>query len=581
MNLNAITHRSALTDCYALDREHLVLNIRTGKDITAVNLIHEDPYAHGISGPINWVGNVLPMTVSRELKHNYIWTAHVKPEYRRLQYYFEIFCGDEKLLMFEDDFYTEESIQKEGRWKQYYKFPWLNPCDVINVPQWVEKTVWYQIMPDRFHRGDAGHKRMTLKNWDDRERVGFADFYGGDLRGIINKLPYLQELGITGIYLLPLFLSDSNHKYNIFDYERIDPDFGTEEDMIELVETAHTLGIRVMVDAVFNHSGTEFFAWKDVWEKGEGSRYFDWFCIRKLPFERKRASLRDGRFDGFAFIDSMPKLNTGNAEVADYCIQRCKHWVKDWNIDGIRFDVGNEVSHSFLKKVYAALKPMKQDLFLLGEIWHDSVQWLQGDEYDSVMNYPLFESLHNFWVDQDSTSQDLMYAINRVYSLYPEQVNRVIFNFLDTHDTLRALNRCGSLDVLYQQLAVLMTMPGSACIYYGTELAMPGGHDPDCRRTMPWNEINAGIHDAAINEMKQLIALRRENTAIRGTEIRWHHSHNSRLVCYDRVCGRQILRVWINSSDVPASVEQSGTIQYARHFDGCTLQPGGVLIEKM
>ena len=582
MNLNAIAHRSALTDCYMLDKDTAVLNIRTGKDVTGVNLVYEDPYAYGISGDIHWIGIPLAMEVGRELKHSFIWTVRLQPRYKRLQYYFEIFCGDEKLLMFEDDFYTEEQIALKGRWKQYYKLPWMNECDLVKVPDWVEGTVWYQIMPDRFCRGDAAPKRMRLKDWNDRESVDFNDFYGGDLRGIINKLPYLKDLGVTGIYLLPLFESDTNHKYNIFDYTRIDPDFGTEDDVKELVEKAHNLGIRVMLDAVFNHSGTEFFAWKDVWEKGENSRYFDWFCINQVPFERKYASLTDGRFYGFAFLDNMPKLNTGNPEVAYYCAGLCKYWVENWNIDGIRFDVGNEISHSFLKKVNALLKPIKPDLFLLGEIWHDSVQWLQGDEYDSVMNYPFFESMHNFWVDDQTDARDFMYAMNRCCSLYPEQINRCLFNFLDTHDTLRALNRCGSEEALYQQLAVLMTMPGSACIYYGTEIAMPGSHDPDCRRTMPWDEIGAGTYDAKIAKMKALISLRRDCDALRGTQIRWHYDRNHpRLICYDRPGQGETIRVWINGQPDAVPTDLSGTIAFAVGFAEGLLQAGGVVIERI
>ena len=580
MNLNAIMHRSVLTDCYCLDERTAVLNIRTGKDVTGVNLVYEDPYAYGISGDIHWVGIPLAMHVGRELKHALVWTAQLQPKYKRLQYYFEIFCGGEKILMFEDDFYTEEEISLPGRWKQYFKLAWMNACDVIRVPDWVEETVWYQIMPDRFCRGSSVPKRMQLKDWDDRETVDYNDFYGGDLRGIINKLPYLKDLGITGIYLLPLFESDTNHKYNIFDYTRIDPDFGTEEDVKELVEKAHSLGIRVMLDAVFNHSGTGFFAWQDVWEKGEKSRYFDWFCINQVPFTRKYASLTDGRYYGFAFLDNMPKLNTGNPEVADYCAGLCKYWVENWHIDGIRFDVGNEVSHSFLKKVHNLLKPVKPDLFLLGEIWMDSAAWLQGDEYDSVMNYPFFESMHNFWVDCKTDARDFMYAMNRCYSLYPEQVNRCIFNFLDTHDTLRALNRCGSMDVFYQQLAVLMTMPGTACIYYGTEIAMPGSHDPDCRRTMPWDEIAAGIHDEKIGLMKALVALRREQQAIRGTRVRWHISEIApRLICYDRPGADGTVRVWLNCAETDVEISVCGEQLFERHFENRLLAPGGIFIE--
>lgn len=576
MNLSAISHRSLFTDCYAGNDREVTLNIRTGKDVTAVNLIFDDPYAYGISGEIHWVGRVKPMVLSRELKHHYIYSVTLAPEYRRLQYYFEIFSGEEKVLLFEDDFYTDKSIEKPGRLKQYFKFPYLNKCDVIAPPAWVADTVWYQIMPDRFCRGGDHTRRMKQKPWEDRDTVGYEDFFGGDLRGIIGKLPYLQELGITGIYLLPVFESDTNHKYNIFDYTKIDPDFGTEEDLVELVKAAHDLGIRVMLDAVFNHSGTDFFAWKDVWEKGEQSRYFDWFCIHKTPFERKYASLADGRFDGFAFLDNMPKLNTGNPEVAAYFGDICAHWVQDWGIDGIRFDVGNEVSHSFLKGLRRKLKKLNPDLFLLGEIWHDAAPWLQGDEYDSVMNYPFFESMHNFWVDEGATSRDLMYAMERVYSLYPEQIGRVLFNHLDTHDTMRSRNRCGSLDVFYHQQVLLMTLPGTACIYYGTEIAMPGGHDPDCRKTMPWEKIGAGEYADHQAITKALIALRKAYPQLRGGKILWHHDDkHPRLVCYDRP-GAQTIRVYLNNTQDKIPV--SGEPLFAYKQEDGSLLPGGVLI---
>ena len=579
MNLNAIIHRSVVPDCYALNREEVVIRIRTGKDITAVNLIHGDPYSFGISGGFRWDGQIVPMAVRHELKHCNIWSVTIRPRYKRVQYYFEVFCGKEKMLVLEDDFYDEKTLHKPGRLIQYFKFPWLNPSDVIMPPAWVADTIWYQIFPDRFCRGDQSPKRNKLKVWNDREHIKGWDFFGGDLRGIIEKLPYIRALGITGIYMNPIFFAGTNHKYDTIDYTRIDPDFGTEEDVVELVEKAHALGIRVMLDAVFNHSGTEFFAWKDVWEKGEQSRYFDWFCIEYRPFRRKRGSLKDGRFHGFAFLDTMPKLNTNNPEVTDYFSDICRHWVENWHIDGIRFDVGNEVSHTFLKTMNRRLKALNPELFLLGEIWTDAMEWMRGDEYDSVMNYPLYESFHNFWVDADATSRDLMYAVERSYSLYPEQLNRTIFNFLDTHDTPRAINRCGSEDVFFQQLALLMTLPGSACLYYGTEIALPGSHDPDCRRTMPWDEIEAGRHDQTMAQVKQLIALRADNPQSRGVEILWRHdAAHPRLVCFDRPGGDRTLRVWLNGGKTAVPVRCVKPV-YARKLENGKLQPGGIVAE--
>lgn len=577
MNLSAISHRSLFTDCYARNSKEVVINIRTGKDITAVNLLADDPYAYGISGDIHWVGKPIPMVMKRELKYNYIYSVILAPEYRRLQYCFELFSGEESILMYEDGFYTPEQAEKKGRLKQHFKFPYLNKCDVITPPAWVADTVWYQIMPDRFCKGSDHRKRILQKNWEHRNHITGLDFFGGDLRGIILKLPYLKDLGITGIYLLPVFLSNTNHKYNTFDYTKIDPDFGTEADMVELVQTAHQMGIRVMLDAVFNHSGTEFFAWKDIWEKGEKSAYFDWFVIHKKPFKRKLASLRDGRFDGFAFLDSMPKLDTGNPHVQAYFEEICSYWVEKWGIDGIRFDVGNEVSHRFLKRLNGTLKARNPELFLLGEIWHDSAEWLQGDEYDSVMNYPFFESLQNFWVDEDATSRDFMYAMNRVYSLYPEQINRVLFNHLDTHDTMRSRTRCGELDDFYHQQVALMTLPGTVCIYYGTEIAMEGGHDPDCRRTMPWKAIEAGAFTQHQQFTKALIALRKTYSQFRETDIIWHHDEaNPRLVCYDRPGETETIRVYINSTpnDIPLSADPL----FAYKYENSVLKANGVLI---
>lgn len=580
MNYSAISHRCAFSDCYPLNSDELVVNLRTGKDITAVSLIHDDPYRGGAMGFGAWDGAPEAMEPAWELEHHIVWSIRLRPKFKREQYYFSITDGEETVLMFEDGFYSPEDAHKDGRLKQYYKFPWLNSADVIVPPAWVNETVWYQIMPDRFCRGDAAPKRLPLRKWEDHRHIHFWDNYGGDLKGIASKLEYIRDLGITGIYMLPLFLSNSNHKYNTFDYDTIDPDFGTEEDLIALVEKAHSFGIRVMVDAVFNHSGTEFEPWKDVVEKGPESRYWDWFFVGKWPLPKMPGKTEDGRYFSFAFTSMMPKLNTNNPEVIDYFRQRTARWVKDWNIDGIRFDVGNEVSHRFLKELNRELKTIKPDIFLLGEIWHDSVQWLQGDEYDSVMNFPFLEGMHNFWLDSKS-SRELMYDLNRVLTMYPLQVSEVLFNFIDNHDTMRALNRCGNKDVFYQQLALLMTMPGSACIYYGTEIALPGGNDPDNRRPMPWNKVESGGCDRDLRDTAALIGLRKAHPEARKGKILWKHSEeHPRFVRYGRIVegGDRVLAVYLNAGDEPLKLKPDGEVLFSRKYRGKTFMSGGVVI---
>ena len=172
--------------------------------------------------------------------------------------------------------------------------------------------------------------------------------------------------------------AESNHKYDTTDYTKIDPAFGDEETMKALCREAHEKGIRIMVDAVFNHCGRKFAPWMDVLEHGKDSRYADWFMIEDWEQIGKRADTRDRRFYSFAFTDAMPKLNTNNEEVIEYFCEICEDWIRKFDIDGIRFDVGNEVSHRFLKRIREHLKVVKPDLYLLGEIWHDASQWLQG-----------------------------------------------------------------------------------------------------------------------------------------------------------------------------------------------------------
>lgn len=583
MELGSIYHRAAFADCYARNREEIVIRIRTGKDITGVKLVCGDPYTAGISGESSWAGECVSMTLTKELKRSYLWEAVIAPFYKRLQYYFEIESKDERIFLLEDDFYTPEEFERAGLMKQHFKFPWLNESDIYETPEWVSDVVWYQIMPDRFAKGNAGKKRHELKDWNNVAHMSYWDFFGGDLAGIIQKLDYLKELGISGIYLTPIFFSESNHKYDTTDYTRIDPDFGTEEEMIALTSRAHELGIKIMVDAVFNHCGTHFFAWQDVLKKGPDSEYWDWFYVNQWPLPQKHADTKDGRYYSFAFAEGMPKLNTNNPAVADYFLNICRHWVEDWNIDGIRFDVGNEVSHTFLKLLNRKLKVCNPNLYLLGEIWHDATPWLLGDEYDSVMNYPFVESIQNFWGNRACDTRQLMYGLNYCYSLYREQTNWVLFNFLDTHDIGRAVTRCGSMDVFFQQLALLLTMQGAPCLYYGTEIAMEGGGDPYNRKPMPWDSIKAGKYDSVMDEVKQLIAMRNAMPQAKSGEVVWYHDRDeSRLVHYKKRAQNAVteLEVYMNAGSDAVMVSEEGKQFFARNYREGQLLPGGIVIRE-
>ena len=459
----------------------------------------------------------------------------------------------------------------------------MNPSDVIAPPSWVRDTVWYQIMPDRFCR--AGEPEERFIPWGEFRRPEpgiLGELYGGDLRGITGRLPYLRELGISGIYFTPIFLSDSYHRYNTFDYNRIDPILGTEEDMKELVRKAHESGIRVMLDGVFNHCGTEFFAWKDVAEKGKNSPYYDWFFINADDLDLDRFDTSDGRYFTFSFVGVMPKLNTNNPEVIRYFCDICSHWVRDWDVDGIRFDVGDEISHTFLRELRRTLKPIKEDVFLLGEIWFDSLPWLEGDEYDSVMNYPAYDCVNDFDREKELSSTDFMHSLNACLAMYPEQVTEVLFNFIDTHDTKRISEEVdGNADLLIQKLAMLLTLPGTPCLYYGTEIALRGREEWENRSCMPWEEIDAGVFRETFEKVSALIALRRSREELKGSRISFRcHSGHPRLLNYTRSAAGSARRigVCVNCESAGVRFPIGGKVLFANRYKDGKLEAGGTVI---
>ncbi len=582
MEFAAVHHKTSEQMSYPLDEDHLVINLKTGYDVKRVFIIHGDPFDAGIlGGNERWTGQREEIIYKKRLPHQIWWTTTLMPPYKRCKYYFELHTEEGIWYYFEDGFLTEDQVNMPGRLLQYFIVPWMNPADVNRTPSWVNDTVWYQIFPDRFCNGTPDREDDSILPWQTGP-VTNQEKYGGDLEGIRKKIPYLKDLGITGIYLTPIMEAETNHKYDTKDYTKIDPSFGDSETMRRLVSDAHAMGIRVMVDAVFNHCGRKFEPWQDVQEKGASSPYADWFMVNDWSQITKREDTRDGRFYSFAFADGMPKLNTNNPEVIDYFCGVCEQWIREFDIDAIRFDVGNEVSHRFLKKMRIHLKQVKPDIYLLGEIWHDASQWLTGDEYDSVMNYPLMSGIHDFFLDSSMDKKEFAYMVNRCYTMYMQQNNNVLFNLLDSHDTERLMNRFHDPDIFYQQLAVLFTLPGSPCIFYGTEIAMEGGFDPDCRRCMPWEEISTEENQEKIRLMKKLIRMRRTEEACRSPHFHFpDHYEGSRCVEYIKLDSEnRELEIILNCSDEPVTVGDGGESLFSINYDAGILGKNGTLIRK-
>ena len=583
MEFAGVYHKTSEQMSYPCNERELIINLKTGYDVKRVFLHQGDPFEAGIlGGNEKWVGKREEICYKKRLKHQIWWTTTLVPPYKRCKYYFELHTDKEVWYYFEDGFLKEEQLHMEGRMLQCFIVPWMNQADINVTPDWVNDTVWYQIFPDRFCNGTPEKNGEDILPWRTGP-VTNQERFGGNLAGIRKRLSYLKELGINGIYLNPIMEAESNHKYDTRDYTKIDPYFGDNEEFALLVKEAHEVGIRRMVDAVFNHCGRRFAQWLDVEEKGEKSEFADWFMIHDWNALKKQGDTRDGRFYSFAFNEYMPKLNTNNEEVIRYFSDICESWIRDFDIDGIRFDVGNEVSHRFLKRVRERVKSLKPDIYLLGEIWHDASQWLMGDEYDSVMNYPLMSGIHDFFLDKESTKEDFEYMVNRCYTMYMQQCNNVLFNLLDSHDTERLMNRLKNLNVFYQQLAVLFTMPGSPCIYYGTEIAMEGGHDPDCRRCMPWDEMDSEENRKCLEEMKKLISLRKSEKTFKSLYFHFPDTYREkRCVEYIKLddAGNKI-QVVLNCTKDSVDALDGGEILFARGYENGKLAPDGTLIRRI
>ena len=545
MQFSAIEHRSTDNFCYPLNENELMISLKTGSDIRRVFIVYGDPFDGSVT-PDGWAweGKRQEITRKKDLPYHTWWQVTVMLPYGRCKYCFELHGQDEGDVRYclENGFYTADELVTLRRITGNFpgfEFPWLDGAECVRVPDWVPHTVWYQIFPDRFCRDTASQKPNALPWPAAEDAVTNNEHYGGTLRGITEKLGYLADLNITGLYLNPVNASPSVHKYDTSDYLNIDPAFGSADDLHTLVKEAHARGIKVMLDGVFNHCGWDFALWQDVVRNGKASPYFDWFIVQEWPFEtavepeRENAASRSrpsgtngksGRYSVFAYVDTMPKLNTNNPAVVDYLLNVCETWVRSYDIDGLRLDVANELSHTFCRQLYRRMRSLKKDFYLLGEIWRSALPWLRGGELDSVMNYPLALCFWKFFCDKTLPAHFLEREINAVFTAYPEPVTVGLFNLLDSHDTPRLFTRNdGDVSAVWQQYALLLSLPGSPCIYYGSEVLLAGGNDPDCRRCMPWQAIEAGEYAEPISMMRQLIALRHTHPAMTASGYSYLH----------------------------------------------------------
>ncbi|RSJ74675.1 glycoside hydrolase family 13 protein [Streptococcus cristatus] len=511
MELSAIYHRPESEYAYLYKDKTMHIRIRTKRgDIESIALHYGDPF---IFMEDHYEDSKEMVKVTSDALFDY-WQVEVSVGYARLQYLFEIKDKQGQSILYGDKGCVENTLENLHYEGNGFKLPYIHEIDACHVPDWVSRTVWYQIFPERFANGNPALSPEGALAWDSSITPKSEDFFGGDLQGIIDHLDYLQDLGITGLYLCPIFESPSNHKYNTTDYFEIDHHFGDKETFRKLVEEVHHRGMKIMLDAVFNHIGDQSPQWQDVLKHGENSVYKDWFHIQEFPVTKdKLANPRKLPYHTFAFESYMPKLNTANPQVRDYLLSVATYWIKEFDIDAWRLDVANEVDHQFWRDFRKTVLATKPDLYILGEVWHTSQPWLNGDEFHAVMNYPLSDSIKDYFLRGVKKTSQFIDEINGQSMYYRQQISEVMFNLLDSHDTERILATArGDAQLVKSALACLFLQRGTPCFYYGTELELDGGPDPDCRRVMPWERVSSD--NDMLDFMKKLIQLRKSVSEI-------------------------------------------------------------------
>lgn len=536
MNKYAVFHILDTPYSYGKDKDTLVVRVRVARnDVKECYIYYKDRY--------DWENpySKKSMNVVAETEFFTYYQTEISVFRNRYRYYFEFIDMNEESFQYNERGFVNPEFKYNDM--NSFQFPYIAEEDLYKEVNWLQESVVYQIFPDRFHNGDPSIDVEGTGQWG-KGKIHKRSIYGGDLRGIIDKLPYLEELGVNLIYLTPIFKSDTNHKYNTEDYFSIDPQFGTLEEAKELVEKAHNLGIKIVFDAVFNHSGSDFFAFKDLIENQQESQYKEWYFVDSWPIKKSK-----NKYYTFANgCDNMPKLNTNNKEVREYLLKVGEFWIKEIGIDGWRLDVCDEVGHEFWREFRKRVKDAKSDAIIIGEIMHEANSFLKGDQLDGIMNYPFKNAIIDFFAKGIINGREFLdiMAENRV--LYMDSITRQMWNLIGSHDTKRVYNECdGNVNRIKLAIAYQFLYIGVPYIYYGDEVGLDGGDDPENRKCMIWEakKQNRELFDF----YKNMINIRRNNKVFIYGDFEEVYCKNN-IIAFKRILDcEEILCVFNNSND--------------------------------
>lgn len=535
MNPATIFHRPMSEYAFALDDTHYIFRLRTGKgEAESVRFYYAD---RAVMTPKLQFAP-LPMEKFRTDRYFDWYEIRLETRFERIAYYFELQNGVETLFYYGDCYEMAGTPTRAD----YFQLPFNHRADRFAAPAWTRDAVVYNIFPDSFAAG----KRLAPN--------GAPPCRGGTVRGVTENLDYIASLGFNCIYLNPIFAARSYHRYDTLDYYRIDPHMGAEDDLRDLVRRAHALGIRVILDGVFNHVSSDHPFFRDVLEKGRASRYYS--CFYALP-ETPRLPAAGGLpgYTCFSYVADMPKTNTADPFLRQYFCDIGAYWVRKFDVDGWRLDVANELDDGFLRAFRASVKAAKSDALIVGEVWENAAHYLGGDMLDSAMNYDFRRYCRRFFAEQTVDAETFDTNVSTLLLRYNENALFAQLNLLDSHDVSRFLSLCGG-KTERMELAVLlqMTFPGMPCVFYGDEKGLCGESEPEYRRPMAWDA------SSPLEEVyRRMIALRKTHPALR------YGSFHTELACggvyrYSRVWNGTKITVAMNLGAEPVKAEKRGTL---------------------
>lgn len=484
-----------------------------------------------------------PIEMNKIMSDKYFdyYDATFETAYNRVCYYFELDDCEEKLYYYADMAVAYLPTERS----EFYQYPFIRREEIIKQPEWFEKAMIYNIFPDSFA---SGKRSIAAQESETKWQNGIMlkSRMGGTIKGVTENLDYIQDMGFTCVYMNPIFTAAEYHKYDLLDYYHISPSLGTDEEFRQLVDEIHKRGMYIILDGVFNHCSWYFPQFSDVVENGENSKYKDWFYELTFPVIRPDDAESVPNYSCFAYERKMPKLNTSNSEVREYFAKVGQYWIEKYHIDGWRLDVANEVDREFWRHFRHAIKAVKPDSIMIGEIWESAETWLQGDLFDSTMNYDFRKNCRDFFGMNRISVMEFHDRIVKMLLRYRTETLRGQMNLLDSHDVNRFLSYCQG-DVRRLELAevFMFTMPGVPCVFYGDELCVDGEVEYTFRAPMPWNRVKAGI----VELFQKLAAIRKENEVLINGNFRLVELKETGLYAYKRDNGEFQMTVCLNNGE--------------------------------